>query len=152
MSGLPTKLRLGAVLLFSFVVLNADGSQDPNANVGNVNLTLEDVKDAQGNAVDPSLFATIEEVNNDVDRATITSDPSAEGYTGTFVGTATVTWTEDGQPDTVKTLRATGTATLSADPSAGDTLEMVVTIEDPNAGGGDAGGGTPSGDGTGDGG
>lgn len=131
MSNLPTKLRLGAILLFSFIVLNRDGSRDESATVGNVNMSLEDVTDKDGNPIDPNLFATFEEVSEDVDKATITSDEALDGATGTFVGTTTVSWpnpVEGGDPIT-KELRAVGTATLAADPSAGDTLEMVVTLQ-----------------------
>lgn len=131
MSNLPASLRIGAILLFSFVVLNSDGTRDEAATIGNVNMSLEDVTDANGNPIEASQFATFEEVSDSVDKATVTSDPAAAGYTGTFVGETTVTWPVEGGEPIVKVLRASGTATLSADPSAGDTLEMIVTIEDP---------------------
>lgn len=130
MSTALNKLRLGAIIAITFAVVNSDGTKDEAAQIGNANLSLENVKDAAGNDVDPSLFATFEEVSESVDKATVTSDENAAGWSGTFVAEATVTWPIEGGEPVVKTLRAEGHAELVADPSAGDTLEMIVTLQD----------------------
>ena len=130
MSDTLNKLRLGAVIVFSFAVLNSDGSKDETAEIQNVNLSLDGVKDKDGNEIDPSLFATFEEVEDGVDKATITSDESLDGATGTFVATATVYWeTPDGDEQVEREITALGTVTLSSDPSVGDTLEMTISLE-----------------------
>lgn len=132
-SNLPTLLRLGAVLLFSWAVRNPDETQETNATPGNIVLSYT-AKDPDSNEVtDPEVLAqlvTIEEVDGGVDKATLTSDPAFAGYAVTFEGNGPVTWTLNGESVT-KDLKATGTGTLSEDPSAGDTLAMTVEVINP---------------------
>ena len=131
MSSLPNSLRLGAVLVISFAVMNMDGTPDSSATISNVDLHLENVVDSQGDAIDQALFATIEEIESNVDKVTITSDSQFEGASATFVGIANVKWPDPNDPDTSieKEMKAVGHAVLSSDPSSGDTLEMVVTFQ-----------------------